>query len=516
VAAGVEAARRTGDARALLTPEYTWRRLDVANELIAVAAPAGDGLLSLIGLCWRAADLFLLGEPAAAAALTELRLRVDTLHCRSVLFIVRAMEVMLAIRAGQFQQAEAAASACYELGMEVGDADALAYYGAHMAAIRAFQGREAELADMAASLATSPTVIERERVFSFAAALFALRAGRPQQAQVLLDSLRRDGLCAIIPSGAWLVTMLVVVELAAALQDRSIAQAAYDALVPYAELPIMASLAVVCFGSVHRPLGVAALTSGKLDVAIEHLQAAVAASQRIGHQPAVIQARAELALAYLQRPSAGDRHWGHGLLQQAVAEANALGMSGLAGRWQDARAATTAAGMSNERGLVRMAAAPHGGWRVVLGNHIATVPDLIGMHHLARLVAEPNRDMPALALVADPGTPPAAGSHALLDSAAVAALRTRIHALRQQPVLSAGEQDELKALTHELARASGLGGRIRTFADMPERARTAVRKAVKRAIEQIASANPIVGRHLAERIETGAVCRYRVEGHEGV
>ena len=37
-------------------------------------------------------------------------------------------------------------------------------------------------------------------------------------------------------------------------------KAAYDALLPYADLPVMGSLAVVCFGSVHRPLGLAALT----------------------------------------------------------------------------------------------------------------------------------------------------------------------------------------------------------------------------------------------------------------
>jgi hypothetical protein len=186
---GVDAARRTGDARTLaealslchhvlLTPEHTWRRLTMANELVAAAATAGDGMLALIGLCWRAADLFLLGEPTAEAALAELRLRADALQCHSILFIVRAIEVMLTIRAGQFAQAEEAASACFALGNEVGDADALAYYGAHLVAIRTFQGREAELADLAASIATSPTLIERECAFGFAAALFALRADR--------------------------------------------------------------------------------------------------------------------------------------------------------------------------------------------------------------------------------------------------------------------------------------------------------------------------------------------------
>jgi len=486
----------------------------MANELVTVAATAGDGMLSLIGLCWRTADLFLLGAPTAETALAELRLRADALQCRSILFIVRSIEVMLAIRAGQFAQAEEAASACFALGKEVGDADALAFYGAHLVAIRTFQGREAALADLTASIATSPLLIERECAFGFAAALFALRAGHPQQAQALLERLRRDGLNVIPSSSSWLLAMLAIVELAATLEESSIAQEAYNMLLPYAELPLMASLAVVCFGSVHRALGVAALTCCKPELAIEHLHAAVAASTRLGHRPAALQARAELGLAHLQRGGAGDIQRGRSLLQEAMVDADALGMSGLVARWQEALARTEEARtrVAGQNPLVTVTPAPHGGWRVALGIHVATTPDLVGIHYLARLAATPNQDIPALALVVDQGTfPTMPGPQAVLDTCALAALRTRIRALREQPVRSGDEQEELEALTRELALESGLGGRSRTFADIPERSRTAVRKALKRAIEQITAANPIIGQHLVEHIETGTVCCYRVE-----
>jgi tetratricopeptide (TPR) repeat protein len=521
---GVDAARRTGDARrlavalslchhVLLNPAHTWRRLAMANELVTAAATAGDGMLALIGLCWRAADLFLLGEPTAEAALAELRLRADALQCRSILFIVRAIEIMLTIRAGQFAQAEEAASACFALGNEVGDVDALAYYGAHLVAIRTFQGREAELADLAASIATSPTLIERECAFGCAAALFALRAGRPQQAQALLERLKRDGLETIPPSSSWLLAILAVVELAATLDDNNMAQAAYDTLLPYAELPIMASLAVVCFGSVHRALGVAALTCGKLDLAVTHLQAAVAASTRLGHRPAALQARAELGIAYVQRGEAGDAQRGRAFLQEAMADANTLGMTGLVARWQDALAQVERTSVAGESHLVSVAPAPHGGWRVALGAHVATTPDLVGMRYLARLVAVPNQDISALALVVDQESAPAVPGHQeVLDACAMTALRRRICELRQEPVLSVDEQEELDMLTHELALASGLGGRSRSFTDVPERARTAVRKALKRAIAQITAANPVIGQHLEKGIETGTICRYRVQG----
>ncbi|MGE4094506.1 MAG: hypothetical protein AB7G75_27110 [Candidatus Binatia bacterium] len=519
---GVEMARQTGDAHALaealslchhalLTPEHTKSRLIVANELISVASVAEDRLLSLIGLCWRAADLFLLGDPSAGAALTELRLRAEALRCHSILFIVRAMEVMLAIRAGQFSEAEEAAAACYQLGTEVGDADALPYYGAHVAAIRIFQGREVEIADLAASIATSPTLTERDRSFSCAAALFALRGGQPQQARALLEELRRSGLHSIVPTSAWLLTMLGVAELATALGDPQISQDVYNELFPYADLPIMASLAVVCFGSVHRPLALAALTCGKIDLAIEHFSTAVTMNERLGHRPAAIQTRAELALALLRRGKTSDIQRGKVLIQEAMTEAEALGMIGLIARWQEGLQETekTTAPLAPEG--ICLSSAPQGGWRVVLGRHVATVSDLVGMRYLARLVAEPNRDIPALALVADSGEQLLPShAHTVMDGTAVTAVRTRIRELRQRSELRAEEQEELETLTHELARACGLGGRIRSFADVPERARTAVRKALKRALEQITLANPVVGQYLAERIETGSVCCYRI------
>src|SRR5262249_39062513 len=149
---------------------------------------------------------------------------------------------------------------------------------------------------------------------------------------------------------------------------------------------------------------------------------------------------------------------------------------------------------------------------VTMGTHVAMTPDLVGMRYLARLVATPNQYIPALALIVDSGTSPAIPDrYAVLDASAMAALRTRLCEPRQQPGRSAEEQEELEALTRDLALASGLGGRSRAFADVPERARTAVRKALKRAIEQIAAANPVIGQHLVGQIETGTICRYRVE-----
>jgi len=89
-------------------------------------------------------------------------------------------------------------------------------------------------------------------------------------------------------------------------------------------------------GSARRALGIAALTLGQLDLAIEHLAAAVAANEEIGHRPAAIQAKAELALAHLRRAGEEVGPRGRTLLQQAIAAGEAAAMDGLVTRWRQA------------------------------------------------------------------------------------------------------------------------------------------------------------------------------------
>ena len=71
--------------------------------------------------------------------------------------------------------------------------------------------------------------------------------------------------------------------------------------------------------------------------------------------------------------------------------------------------------------------------------------------------------------------------------------------------MSAAELDRFVA---ELARATGFGGRTRSFVDGAERARVSVHKAIKRALATIAEADPTLGRELASRVVTGTRCVY--------
>ena len=55
----------------------------------------------------------------------------------------------------------------------------------------------------------------------------------------------------------------------------------------------------------------------------------------------------------------------------------------------------------------------------------------------------------------------------------------------------------------------GLAGRVRPFTDDGERARLAVGKAIRRAINRIEAVDPLIGRHLRDAVRTGRSCSYR-------
>jgi tetratricopeptide (TPR) repeat protein len=528
----VEATRGCDDRRALaealslchhvmLTAAQTEARLPVAEELTSVASTAGEGVLTLMGLCWTTVDLFHLGDPLAQRALTDLRNRADALGCQSILFIAGVLDVMLLIRAGRLDQAETRAAQVYELGVEVGDADAFAYYGAQLVTIRWLQGRGAEILYLLEEVAASPTLVRAEFAFRASVAALAVQAGQFDRARTQLDRLTRCGLRTLPNSSTWLAGMHSIVEAAMGLGDAALARQAYDLLRSYAHLPIMPSLAVVCFGSVERPLGLAALTTGDVAAAVGHLERAVEANTRLGNLPLLTCSKADLADALHRRDAPGDRTRAIALLEEAIDEAGSLHMTARATRWATALDAIRREAV--RRGVIRREGRH---WMVALDDRRVVIQDLIGMSYLARLLAHPRQPIDALALA---GGSEASLSEptrqAVLDEQARQAYADRARELiaeldraRQDADIGRAERlrFELDALAAELDRAAGLRGRTRDFAGPGERARTSVRKAIKRAVDEIEAVEPAIGGMLRTTITTGTSCCYTPDPHRQI
>lgn len=105
----------------------------------------------------------------------------------------------------------------------------------------------------------------------------------------------------------------------------------------------------------------------------------------------------------------------------------------------------------------------------------------------------------------------------ILDARAKVEYKRRLDELRHElqeaeecnnPERASAMQEEIAAITRQLAVAVGLGGRDRKAAQPAERARTAVTKRIKTTIGRIAEAIPSLGQHLTARIKTGYYCSY--------
>ena len=345
----VDEAREAGDPivlaeclslfhHAVLTPRYARERLAIADELTGVAARTDDRTLSIMGLLWRTVDLFLLGHFEAERSLADLRLRAEQFDMLLGRDVVAAIDTMLLMRAGRLREAEDAAAECHRLGAEVGDADADPWYLAQLFAIRWIQGRGGEFLPLVEQLARDTTLVHANAAYLWTVeAVLAAEAGADDQARSALDRVLANDLEALPETSVWLPALFGVAEAAAKLHDTTAAREAARRLEPYALLPIMGSLAILCFGSAARALGLARRTLGDVDGAIAALESAVLQNRRLAHLPMLAITRADLAVTLDRRGGDDDRARADELRGRAIADGETLGLDARVARWRALR-----------------------------------------------------------------------------------------------------------------------------------------------------------------------------------
>jgi hypothetical protein len=487
----------------VLGPDHVELRRELAAELTRVSFSTERRSDFLMGLLWQTIDSYTEGDPHAGRLLGELRDHLGQGAHLAVGFVVSAIEVMLAIRAGRFDEAESLVKVCAENGAAAGDADWEWWTGGQMVTIRWYQGRLAELLPSLRDSAHSPVLSTVDNSSVAALAVAAALDGDRWLAASSLAVLCGNDLARLPRSSAWLVTMNGIVEAAYLLDDGDIAARAYELLLPYAHLPMVGSLGITCFGSAHQALGVAALTCNRLEEAVAHLRMAVQHNLALAHWPAVLASRRRLAQACARRGGPGDAEAARRQLDAARSLDLPAGGNPVSGR-SEVLAECRRAGRQ---------------WRLTLRNRSVLVEDSIGMLHLAVLIANPRQEIHAADLVAGlaalRGTAgDAAATHPVLDRAALEGYRSRLKSLDAEidqsddPDQAARARAERDWLAAELANAAGFGGRTRSFPDQGERARVAVGKAIRRALARITEADPLIGEHLRQAVRTGVRCSY--------
>jgi AAA ATPase domain len=548
----VAMARRLADPAALRTaldsrwmavwgPDGLEERTALAEEVLQRAWETGDREMELDGHAVRAACSLERGDTRALQAEIAAHARLtEELPMAVHRWAATTMGVLQALLHGSFEDAERLADEA--LSLQPRRPNVMFSHLVQVALLRWEQGRLGELRGVLQA------VVDQFPRAAFARAWLSLA-----DAELGDDDDARRGLRSLteqLPqqprNGIWLPAVALAAVLSTRLNEPEAAGSLYPLLGPYAGhvVAFTASQPVVCYGSASFYLGLLATAPASWAEAAGHFEAAVAAHHRLGARPWLARSRYEYARMLLARGQAADRHRALGLLDRALASASSLGMAAVAEQAKALQAAQaggpppaqpTAAAAGVARNLFRREGEY---WTVAYDGEVVRLKDAKGLRHLARLLAQPGRELlatdleaadrgPAAAAPVGPGgrarggeleaRPDLGDAGALLDAEAKAAYRARLEELRAEleeaegfndPERAARARAEREFLTAELARAVGLGGRDRRAASHAERARLNATRAIRGAIANLARANPSLGRHLAATVRTGRYCSY--------
>jgi hypothetical protein len=519
----ISGARRLGDEATLLGALHAGmaammdyvpaeERAPLNREIEMLAARAGDRAKQRRAHARLVFDLVALGDFAGAAERVAAYGRLaDETRLPHHRWRTPLMRAMLADIEGRFDESAALADEAEALARASGDRES-------ERSVATFRFASASLSwDLAAMRAALPAVVREWGAIPGAQDLAigseALLAAQEEDGEATRRLLARIGdqsmvWVADLSMQAWLVPALC------AAGDQPRAERALARLRPHSRMVMTAGMSGYTWMGVGAGY-VAMLASllGRWDEADATFTEAVERLAAMGARPVLARTRYEWARSMQAR--GGQERRARELFEAAAADASALKMTGLLQAIDRRRATAPPVPAASSLSLRQEGEY----WTLEWGGAAPVrLRDSRGLQILAALVAAPGREVHALDL-ASPGAAVDGGdSGELLDEEARAAYRSRVEELREtlaeaesfgDPGRGERARAELEALTVELSRAVGLGGRERRAGSAAERARVAVQRRVKDALERINEAAPSLGEHLARTIYTGAFCSYR-------
>lgn len=486
-------------------------RIEVNTTLVRLARGQGDRVLEVRGLSRLVADHLEAGDVSLAdAVLLERDALVSALghaHFRWTTPIFRAMRAMLE---GRFDVCDTAYDEARALVDAADDANARRSLAVHRLFVLLLQDRIAD------ARALEPELLRRiDDMPNFPALVRAVTAARSGQVQAAHAQLDRIGTNLHHLHSCNMLSL--VAEAAVLCGHREVAAAAYALLEPRSESnSVFGLFGPTCGVPVQALLGYLGHFLGRPPAEVTaSFDAALARTEAMG-------ARAhEVWVRFWLGQLTGSRDE----LEASARLARELNMLGVAERAAAALAATPAAAAPAAAPAPALAFSlkPHdGGWKLERGSTVLVLKGLRGMAMLARLLEQPGEEVHSQQLVAgdaegDSELPDAGDAGELLDEKARQQYRRRIEQLSERIEDSEERGDalgaerartELEALSRELSRAVGLGGRARRAGSAAERARTTAQRRLREAIKRIGELDREVGDHLARTIRTGLFCAY--------
>jgi DNA-binding SARP family transcriptional activator len=307
-------------------PDHTSERLELADEMLALARRAEDAVLELQARTWRIVDLDELGDGAAVEA--ELDAYADTAGrggLSAYSWWVPAWRSARAYLAGRAAEAARLQRHAVEQGRRAGDGNvaftALLHWTIPLADDRPVA---LDLEWLRERVRTSPAGWGYRAMYTWMQAAL----GNEVEAQRELAAQRAAGAPASWPRDMnWLSATKELSEAAVLLDDRELAAELVQLLEPFAERLAVAVRGLISYGSVAGALARLAALAGDLDGAAARYRQAIELEERAGALIWATHHRLRLA----ETLPAGDPEAAR-LLERVATEGPGLGLSRLAER----------------------------------------------------------------------------------------------------------------------------------------------------------------------------------------
>jgi len=494
-----------GDARwALWGPTSLDERRGIGDELLALAHRRQDREAALVEYGWRIVDGLEVGDRAALdEAFAAYRGRAAELRLPWYEWYATRFACLVAQVEGRLDDAERLAAEALAAGQRAGHPDATLSFASQMLGVRLAQDRIAETeGTLEISVAQYPDVLLWRRLL----ARVRVAQGREAEAAGEIEHARAGDLVEAPGDFLHLPSLVILAELVTTAADREVCERVFEALAVYSGRQVVLGFGMSYLGPVDQYLGELAAACGRTDEARDRFERASAQTMRLG------------ALRWASRARTSLRSLG-----QSASRADASSRP-------SAAVASTPPSPTTRAVLARDGA----GWRGEFAGRAFHIGPLRGIVYLRALLEIPERELHVLELAAlgdptsrsrDHGGGAVLSNRAdisdtgpMLDDQAKRAYRARLAELKAELDEATDFADsgrmtiaraEIEALEDELARAIGLGGRDRKSGAAAERARVAVAKRIRGALERIGEQSPELQRYLEATVRTGVFCVYR-------
>lgn len=486
-------------------------RLDLALRLVDAADRLGDVRLALTGRVWRIVDHLENGR------LVEAEVELDSFEADAIRIRDRyqrwsAMRIRsnIASMRGDVAATESLAREALAYGSTFLPNDAaFAFFSAMLGPIAFLRGTLGATADFVREMANQNPHVPAWRI-GYAAA--AVDAGDLATARNELDGIAANDFAMLPRDLDFLTSLATAVSATRATGHVEAARSAIDHALPYSGKFIIHGIGYAHYGCFDLLIAECAEVLGDFEMAVDHYERAIDQLDAVGSR---YRAFTRLLLGRLlatSRPEVARRH-----LVDARTQYESFGAERMIERVDAALASTTSIH------TIRLIEDPDG-WRLVRhGTDDVALPAWKGFRALQELVTNPNESRHALVLASliegHGGANVGAEVHTeLADDAALTSYRSRIVELDEaldaadragDSTRSGQLQDELDAITDELSRASGFGGRRATSSGSADRARVNVTKHIKRSIARIGESDAALADELRQQITTGMHCSFQ-------